>query len=94
MPIPTQREVSPEDPLGALGKTRVEVASRIQEPPPTGPVLKAGPMAASTEVEATAARAEISWREDGIVDESRALYGMEMRRKKLAFESFLEDRHD
>ncbi len=72
VPIPTQREVMPELPLGTLGKMRVDVASRIQEPPPTGPVLKAGPMAASTEVNvmaAAAAKAEITWRgEDIIVD--------------------------
>jgi hypothetical protein len=65
VPIPTQSEASPEEPEGALGKTSVEVASRIQEPEPTGPVLKAGPMAASTE--AAAAATERIWRRDGIL---------------------------
>lgn len=67
VPMPTQREASPELPVGALGKTRVEVASRIQEPEPTGPVLKAGPMAASTEVKAAAATTERILREEGIL---------------------------
>jgi hypothetical protein len=31
VPIPTQREASPVDPVGAFGKTSVDVASRIQE---------------------------------------------------------------
>lgn len=55
VPIPTQREASPEDPLGALGRTRVEVASRMKESSETGPVLKAGPMAAFTDPTARAA---------------------------------------
>lgn len=55
VPIPTQREASPEDPLGALGRTRVEVASRMKEPSETGPVLKAGPMAAFADPTARAA---------------------------------------
>lgn len=55
VPIPTQREVIPEDPLGALGRTRVEVASRMKESSETGPVLKAGPMAAFADPMATAA---------------------------------------
>lgn len=70
VPIPTQSEASPELPLGAFGRTRVAVASRIQDPLPTGPVLKAGPIAASTEVNATAAaaaRVERTWREGDIV---------------------------
>jgi hypothetical protein len=48
--MPTQREVSPDEPVGAFGNTRVETASRIQEPLPTGPVLNAGPIAALAEV--------------------------------------------
>ena len=46
VPIPTHSEVIPEVPLGASGKRSVEVASRIHDPLPTGPVLKAGPIAA------------------------------------------------
>lgn len=56
--MPTQRDVSPEEPLGAWGKTRVDVDSRIQELEETGPVLKAGPKAASTEAKPTAASTE------------------------------------
>jgi hypothetical protein len=68
VPIPTHSEVSPTDPVGAFGSTSVELASRIQEPAPTGPVLKAGPNAAFTEqVSAAVARNETSWREDGIL---------------------------
>lgn len=66
VPMPTHREASPALLLGVLGRTRVEVASRIQEPLPTGPVEKAGPMAASTEVNAAAANAVMIWREEGI----------------------------
>lgn len=57
--MPTQREASPEDPLGALGKMSVEVASRIHELEDTGPVLKAGPMAASTDAKAAMASTTI-----------------------------------
>lgn len=57
--MPTQREASPEFPLGALGKVRVEVASRIHEPDETGPVLKAGPMAAFTDPRAVTARTDM-----------------------------------
>ena len=64
--MPTQRERSPEDPLGALGRTRVAVDSRMNELEATGPVLKYGPMAASTEVKANAARAERILREEGM----------------------------
>lgn len=53
VPIPTHREVMPFALLGAFGRVSVEVVSRIQEPLPTGPVLKAGPMAAS-DIEAMA----------------------------------------
>lgn len=48
VPIPTQRDAEPVEPLGALGRVRVEVASRMKESVATGPVLNAGPMAAST----------------------------------------------
>lgn len=65
--MPTQREATPDDPLGTSGRTRVEVASRIHELAPTGPVLKAGPMAACTEATAMAARAERIWLEEGIL---------------------------
>ena len=67
VPMPTQRDVSPVEPLGALGNTRVDTASRIQEFEETGPVLKDGPKAASTEVKAMAARTETNWREGGIL---------------------------
>ena len=68
VPMPTQREASPEDPEGAFGRTRVEVASRIHEPSATGPVLKAGPMAALTEdVNTAAAMVERIWREEGML---------------------------
>jgi hypothetical protein len=68
VPIPTQREASPVDPVGAFGKTSVDVASRIQEPEPTGPVLNAGPMAALTdEVSVAATKLDRSWRADGMV---------------------------
>ena len=58
VPIPTHRERSPELSPGTAGSTKVEVASRIQEFDETGPVLNAGPMAASTEVNARAANAD------------------------------------
>lgn len=63
VPIPTHREViaSEEPPLGPLGRTRVEVASRMKESSETGPVLKAGPMAAFTPVAPRAARAARTW---------------------------------
>ena len=57
VPIPTQSERSPLLPVGALGKMRVEVASRMNELEATGPVLKAGPMAPWTAGMAAAARA-------------------------------------
>lgn len=66
--MPTQREASPEEPLGALGRTRVEVDSRMKEFEATGPVLKAGPMAAFTEAIAIMARAEIVCLVKGISD--------------------------
>jgi hypothetical protein len=46
VPMPTHNEASPRLLVGTLGRTRVEVASRIQELEPTGPVEKAGPKAA------------------------------------------------
>lgn len=58
VPIPTQRDEIPEVPLGTSGRMRVEVASLIQDPSATGPVLKAGPIAALTDAKAPAARAE------------------------------------
>jgi hypothetical protein len=66
VPIPTQREASPEEPLGASGRVKVEVASRMNESSETGPVLKAGPMAAFTDVKPTAASAETTWLTEGI----------------------------
>ena len=54
-----------EPPLGALGRVRVEVDSRMKEFEATGPVLNAGPMAAFTVV--AAARTERISTEDGIV---------------------------
>ena len=68
VPIPTHSAVSPDDPVGAFGSTSVELASRIQEPAPTGPVLKAGPNAAFTgDVSTAVVRTERIWREDGIL---------------------------
>jgi hypothetical protein len=67
VPIPTQREASPEFPLGALGRTRVAVDSRIKELSDTGPVLKAGPIAAFTDTIAVAARTDTAWLKEGIV---------------------------
>lgn len=69
VPMPTQSDVSAElePPLGALGRVRVEVDSRMNEFEATGPVLKAGPMAAFTEEMAVAARTE-SIMEEGIVE--------------------------
>lgn len=55
VPIPTQSEASPEDPLGALGRVRVDVASLMKESEETGPVLNAGPMAAFVDLKAIAA---------------------------------------
>jgi hypothetical protein len=55
--MPTQKERSPDYPLGALGRMRVEQASRIKEPVAIGAVLNAGPMAPSTAVKAAAVRA-------------------------------------
>jgi hypothetical protein len=46
---------------------RVDVASRIHDPEPTGPVLKEGPIAALTEATAIAARTEKIWLEEGIL---------------------------
>lgn len=44
--MPTHRDASPLDPVGAFGRMRVAVDSRIHESSETGPVLKAGPIAA------------------------------------------------
>jgi hypothetical protein len=68
VPIPTHSAVSPlEPPVGALGSTSVDVASRIQERPPTGPRLNAGPKSALTlDVSAAAARVETRVRGEGI----------------------------
>lgn len=63
--MPTQRGASPELPIRVLYRTRVEVDSRIHELEPTGPVLKAGPTAASTE--AAAAMRGMIWRNEGIL---------------------------
>ena len=69
VPIPTQSDASPELPDGAFGRTSVEVASRIHEPEPTGPVLKAGPIAALTDVvSAAAATVDRIWRVEGMFD--------------------------
>jgi hypothetical protein len=46
---------------------RVEVASRIHEPDPTGPVLKEGPIAALAEATAIAARTDKIWLEEGML---------------------------
>lgn len=51
--MPTHNEVSPDEPLGALGKVRVDVASLMNELE-TGPVLNAWPMAAWAHLEARA----------------------------------------
>ena len=67
VPMPTQRDVSPEEPLGALGRTRVDVDSRMKELDATGPVLNAGPMAPFTEVAASATMAERICFEEGMV---------------------------
>jgi hypothetical protein len=67
VPIPTQREASPELPLGTLGRTRVAVDSRIKELSDTGPVLKAGPIAAFTDITVVTARTDIARLKEGIV---------------------------
>lgn len=54
VPMPTHSEVIPEEPLGIFGRTRVEVASRMNESEATGPVLNAGPIAAFADVQAAA----------------------------------------
>lgn len=66
VPMPTHSDASPEEPLGALGSTRVEVDSRMKESDATGPVLKAGPMAAFTEAIAVMASAEMVCFVEGI----------------------------
>lgn len=68
VPMPTHNDASPEEPLGALGRTRVEVDSRMKESEATGPVLKAGPMAAFTEAIAVMARAEMVCLVEGILE--------------------------
>jgi hypothetical protein len=73
VPMPTQREASPEEPLGVLGRTRVEVDSRMKESEATGPVLKAGPKAAFTEAIAVMASAEIVCLVKGILN----MFGLE-----------------
>jgi hypothetical protein len=67
VPIPTQREASPDEPLGVLGRTKVDVDSRMKESEATGPVLKPGPMAAFTEAIAVMASAEIVCLVEGIM---------------------------
>lgn len=52
--MPTHSDRSPVEPVGALGRTSVDVDSRIKELDATGPVLNAGPIAASTWLEAKA----------------------------------------
>jgi hypothetical protein len=80
--MPTQREASPDEPLGVLGRTRVEVDSRIKESEATGPVLKAGPMAAFTEAIAVTARAEIVCLVEGILDKvNRLVFDFELSLK-------------
>jgi hypothetical protein len=74
--MPTQREVSPVESLGASGRMRVEVASRMKVLLATGPVLKAGPIAASTDVQATAARAKMILAWDGIIANVRRWCGL------------------
>lgn len=46
--MPTQRDMIPLEPEGVFGRMRVAVDSRMNEFDATGPVLKAGPKAAST----------------------------------------------
>lgn len=48
VPIPTQRDKSPVESGGVSGRIRVAIASLMNESEATGPVLKAGPIAAST----------------------------------------------
>lgn len=68
VPMPTQRERSPLLFSLRVGRIRVDVASRMKELEATGPVLKAGPIAAFTVVKAPAARAaETSWLTEGMV---------------------------
>lgn len=67
MPIPTQREASPDEPLGALGRMRVEDASRMKELEETGPVENAGPIAACAVLMAVMARAERVWCREGML---------------------------
>lgn len=66
VPIPTQREASPRLLLGTSGRTSVAVDSRMKVESETGPVEKAGPMAALTDA-AAAAMAETVWRVEGIL---------------------------
>jgi hypothetical protein len=68
VPMPTHSDASPEEPLGVLGRTRVEVDSRMKESDATGPVLKAGPMAAFTEAIAVMAKAEMVCLVKGILE--------------------------
>lgn len=65
--MPTQREASPDEPLGALGRMRVEVASRMKEFEATGPVENAGPIAAWTEVRVVRVRAERACFREGML---------------------------
>lgn len=65
--MPTQSDASPDDPLGALGRTRVDVASRMKVSEETGPVLKAGPMAAFADLMAMAAMNGRVWVREGMV---------------------------
>ena len=65
--MPTQSEASPDDPLGALGRTSVDVASRMKVSEETGPVLKAGPMAAFADLMAMAAMNGRVWVREGMV---------------------------
>ena len=67
--MPTQSEASPDDPLGALGRMSVDVASRMKVSEDTGPVLKAGPMAAFAHLKLRAMAARIGrvWVREGMV---------------------------
>ena len=65
--MPTQSDASPDDPLGALGRTRVDVASRMKVSEETGPVLKAGPIAAFADLMAMAAMNGRVWVREGMV---------------------------
>ena len=65
--MPTQSDASPDEPLGALGRTRVDVASRINVSDETGPVLNAGPIAAFANLKPMVAITGRVWAREGML---------------------------